>query len=60
MSGRGRLITDAELRAAAATVASYDPADRYVLFELDVSEARCTGYGDVALPTVRRWRAASA
>jgi hypothetical protein len=31
------------------------PADRYVLFELRVAEARCNGYGDVPLPAQRRW-----
>jgi hypothetical protein len=37
--------------------ASYDPADRYLLFELRPTEVRCNGYGDVALPERRRWRA---
>jgi hypothetical protein len=41
---------------ARAAAASYEAADRYVLFELTVSEARCNGYGDVALPDPRRWR----
>ena len=35
-----------------------DPADRYVLFELRVSEARGNGYGDVPLPPRLRWSAA--
>ena len=37
--------------------ASYEPADRYVLFELRPTEVRCNGYGDVKLPEHRRWRA---
>lgn len=46
VSGKGIEVDDA---------ASYDPADRYVLFELLVAEARCTGYGDVPLPERHRW-----
>jgi tRNA-Thr(GGU) m(6)t(6)A37 methyltransferase TsaA len=60
MSGRAALVTDADTRVAAERAASYEPADRYILFELLVSEARCNGYGDVALPTVRHWRASAA
>jgi len=26
------------------------------LFELEITEARCNGYGDVQLPEPRRWR----
>lgn len=55
--GTARLIEDADTRAMAASAAPYDPAERYVLFELDVIEARCNGYGDVTLPDPRRWRA---
>ncbi|MGH9216353.1 MAG: pyridoxamine 5'-phosphate oxidase [Acidimicrobiales bacterium] len=54
--GLAEPVDDPTLRAAAARAASYEPADRYVLFELDVSEARCNGYGDVSLPEPRRWR----
>jgi hypothetical protein len=35
--------------------ASYEPADRYILFELRLSEARCHGYGDVPLPSTTMW-----
>jgi putative ABC transport system permease protein len=44
--GRGRPCPDPALRAVAVAAASYDPSDRYVLFELGVSEARANGYGD--------------
>jgi hypothetical protein len=54
--GLAEPVDDPTRRAAAARAASYEPADRYVLFELDVSEARCNGYGDVSLPEPRRWR----
>jgi hypothetical protein len=56
VSGRGRLVEDAVIRATAERAASYDPAATYVLFELLVNEARCNGYGDVELPEHRRWR----
>jgi hypothetical protein len=56
--GRGALTDDAGARAAAAMAAGYEPPERYVLFELSVLEARCTGYGDVVLPEPGRWREA--
>jgi hypothetical protein len=57
VSGTGRPVDDPETRAIAERAASYDPAARYVLFELLVDEARCNGYGDVKIPEHRRWRA---
>jgi hypothetical protein len=54
--GLAEPVEDPALRSAAAAAASYEAADRYVLFELTVSEARCNGYGDVTLPEPRRWR----
>ncbi|HEU4319129.1 MAG TPA: pyridoxamine 5'-phosphate oxidase family protein [Acidimicrobiia bacterium] len=56
--GRGTEVEDADVWTYAADAASYEPANRYILFELLVSEARCNGYGDVALPEVKRWIAA--
>jgi hypothetical protein len=38
-----------------ADAASYTPEDRYLLFEMQLSEARCHGHGDVPLPSTRRW-----
>lgn len=55
VSGVGHPVDDPATRAAVVEAASYTPADRYVLFELTVDEARCNGYGDVALPNPRRW-----
>jgi hypothetical protein len=55
VSGRGVAVDDATIRASAVDAAMYDPADRYVLFELTVSEAGANGYGDVLLPEPRRW-----
>ena len=57
VSGTGRPVDDAAVRAAVVEAASYDPDDRYILFELRPTEVRCNGYGDVALPERRRWRA---
>ncbi len=57
VSGHGVAIDDAGIRALVAQAAVYDPADRYVLFELKLSEARCNGYGDVQLPARKRWPA---
>lgn len=39
VTGTGRFIEDAATRALAVESSSYDPADRYVLFELDVDSA---------------------
>jgi hypothetical protein len=54
VSGIGRLVDDFAIRAIAERAASYDPSERYVLFELLVNEARCNGYGDVEIPKQRR------
>jgi hypothetical protein len=57
VSGAGRPVDDAAVRATVVAAANYDPAERYVLFELRPTEVRCNGYGDVTLPERRRWRA---
>jgi hypothetical protein len=56
LSGTAIPVEDQELRAQAVSSARYEPAERYILFELHVSEARCTGYGDVTLPSPPRWQ----
>jgi len=58
VAGCGRLVDDVTTRAQASTAASYTPAERYILFELLVSEARAIGYGDIDLPANPRWSAA--
>lgn len=55
VSGRGFAIDDPGLWSQVAQAAGYAPADRYVVFEFQVSEARCHGYGDVPLPETRKW-----
>ncbi|HEX6231393.1 MAG TPA: pyridoxamine 5'-phosphate oxidase [Actinomycetota bacterium] len=57
VSGIGFAVEETATRAIVAEAASYEPAERYVLFELMLDEARCHGYGDVELPTRRRWSA---
>lgn len=57
LSGRGLSVDDIDVWSDVADSASYAPADRYVLFELHLSQARCNGYGDVPLPSTKRWSA---
>ena len=57
VSGKGFAVDDPAVRAASAQAANYEPAERYVLFELKISQARCNGYGDVDLPGRQRWSA---
>lgn len=54
-TGRGHAVDDPGMWSLVADAASYTPADRYVLFEFQLSEVRCHGYGDVPLPSTRRW-----
>lgn len=55
VSGRGIAVDDPEMWSRVADAARYTPADRYVLFEMQLSEARRHGYGDVPLPSTRKW-----
>lgn len=45
-TGRAKLIEDPNVRALAVSISTYQPADRYILFELDVERAQSTVYGD--------------
>ena len=56
VSGRGVRLEDAGSRAQAARLASYEIADRYILFELLPDEAMATTYGDSGAERTR-WRA---
>lgn len=58
-SGRAFAVEDPSVRTLVTEAARYEPEPRYVLFELQVIEARCNGYGDVTLPANRRWPAAT-
>jgi hypothetical protein len=55
VSGRGLPVDDPDVWSHVADSASYAPADRYILFELHLSEARCNGYGDVLMPPTKKW-----
>lgn len=55
VSGEGFVVEDPTIRSLAAQVAAYDPAERYLLYELRLADARCNGYGDVPLPRRQRW-----
>ena len=55
VAGRGLAVDDLDVWSHVADAASYTPADRYILFELELSEARRHGYGDVPLPSTRHW-----
>jgi hypothetical protein len=57
MAGRARLIDAPELRALAARLSSYTPAERYILFEFDVESAGSTTY-PAGEPVHRSWRGA--
>lgn len=54
--GEARLTTEPAERAEAAALASYDPANRYILFVLDVDYAFMNTYSDDG-PNPRRWSA---
>ena len=47
LSGEGIAVDDDAVRAEVVAASSYEPAERYVLFELLVGSARANGYGDV-------------
>jgi hypothetical protein len=53
--GRAAYVDDRATRALAAAAAAYDPASRYVLFELSVERAASTVYED-GEPLRRNWR----
>lgn len=59
ISGTGRPCDDPDVRHAANEAASYEVEERWVLFELDVTTARCKGYGDVELPEPKTWTSRS-
>jgi hypothetical protein len=44
VTGRAHFIDNPELRTLAVRLASYTPADRYILFEFDIDSAASTVY----------------
>jgi hypothetical protein len=55
VAGQARLINDPDLRALAVRLSSYAPAERYILFEFDLTSAASTIYpGDQ--PVRQSWK----
>jgi hypothetical protein len=54
LRGHATLIDDPDTRAMAVRLASYNPADRYILLELSVEGASPTIYTESG-PARRRW-----
>jgi uncharacterized pyridoxamine 5'-phosphate oxidase family protein len=50
--GAAKFIDDADVREQAVRVCPYQPAERYILFELEIEHVLITEYGDAG--TVRR------
>ena len=55
VSGQARLIDDPDLRSVAVQLASYTPADRYILFEFDIDSATSTVYQN-SQPVRQHWK----
>lgn len=56
ISGHATFIEDPAIRKLAVELAPYTPADRYILFELDVERAASTTYTDGQVVR-QRWNA---
>lgn len=55
VTGTAKFIEDSEVRAQAVRVCPYQPAERYILFELEIEHVLITEYGDTG--TIRRqWK----
>ena len=57
ITGKAKLVEDAESRLLATQFSSYTPADRYILFELGVTYAFSTVYDPDGNPSRKRWTA---
>lgn len=55
VTGQAHLVDNPELRALAVSLASYTPADRYILFEFDIASAASTIYSEDQ-PVRRSWK----
>ena len=56
ITGMAWLVSDSDAHQLAVQHASCQPADRYILFELDVLTAFATLYGENGKPIRRRWK----
>ena len=57
LSGKATFIEDAGLRAVAVKVSPYQPAERYILFELEIENVTVTEYPDGGSAVRRHWKA---
>ncbi len=55
LTGQARLVDDPQLRALAMRICTYEPSDRYVLFEFDIERAMATTYEDRG-PVYTHWK----
>jgi len=55
ITGHAHIIEDPELRALAVRSSTYEPADRYILFEFDIETAASTTYPEDA-PIRQFWK----
>jgi hypothetical protein len=55
ITGHAQRIDDAELRALAVSLASYEVAERYILFEFDIKSAASTVYAEDR-PVRQSWK----
>ncbi len=55
VAGRARLIDNPEVRALAVRLSSYTPADRYILFEFEVTSVTSTIYTE-GQPVRQNWK----
>lgn len=55
VTGTSEAVDDVEMRLLAAEAAPYEPAERYVLFDLDVRAAFSTTCDEEGRPHRRRW-----
>ena len=56
ITGHARFIDDPDLREMAAHHASYSPAERYILFECEVTTAFSNVYTEDGPPVRQRWQ----
>jgi hypothetical protein len=54
-TGNAKFIVDPAMRSLASQLASYTPADRYILFELSIESAVSTIYKE-GKPVRQHWR----
>ena len=56
LTGTAQFVKNDDTRAIAISHANYEPADRYILFELQIDTAFVTVYNAHGTPIRNRWR----